>query len=420
MTKSTVLSQVPSAPRVADDNRMAQAESRIIRDGMSIPPIRLTELTASLMVLQGATGALAARIQAIPGMYVPPNWKPFAAESRPGLSNRIDQLRSAASSVDPTNSDPERARLAEPLRAALQTGAAVDPGPAKACSVSTTMLGAWAGEQGLLGRWRSTATKRAVGDPQLGSLRRWLDLLNLIEPLRSAGLTDARAMVLSGQLEPDDARRSFELGLAQNSVDERLKNTGLAAFDVSAHERSIARFGTASGAARAHLTTVLPQQVECARTFNSAAAGEQVGQLRRQLTMRRGGMKVRDLMSTYGELITQVLPCVLVSPDSLARFFPATAGLFDIVVFDEPRRCESRMQLARWAEDGPLSSWVTASRCHRRRLPKVPSPGMTSSRTPLETRSKTRSQFSPNVFKFGGTASPHLALPKPGRVAHRV
>jgi len=46
-------------------------------------------------------------------------------------------------------------------------------------------------------------------------------------------------------------------------------------------------------------------------------------------------MKVRELISTFGDLITGVLPCVLVSPDSLARFFPATTGLFDIVVFDE-------------------------------------------------------------------------------------
>ncbi len=29
------------------------------------------------------------------------------------------------------------------------------------------------------------------------------------------------------------------------------------------------------------------------------------------------------------------MPCVLVSPDSVARFFPAVSGLFDLVVFDE-------------------------------------------------------------------------------------
>ena len=35
------------------------------------------------------------------------------------------------------------------------------------------------------------------------------------------------------------------------------------------------------------------------------------------------------------ELIRQVMPWVLVSPDSVARFFPAAAGQFDLVVFDE-------------------------------------------------------------------------------------
>jgi superfamily I DNA and/or RNA helicase len=40
-------------------------------------------------------------------------------------------------------------------------------------------------------------------------------------------------------------------------------------------------------------------------------------------------------MENFGELITQILPCTLMSPDSVARFFPAKQGIFDIVVFDE-------------------------------------------------------------------------------------
>jgi hypothetical protein len=40
-------------------------------------------------------------------------------------------------------------------------------------------------------------------------------------------------------------------------------------------------------------------------------------------------------MEGYADLITQIMPCTLVSPDSVARFFPARADLFDIVVFDE-------------------------------------------------------------------------------------
>src|SRR5699024_9242012 len=43
----------------------------------------------------------------------------------------------------------------------------------------------------------------------------------------------------------------------------------------------------------------------------------------------------RGLMQNFGELITQIMPCTLMSPESVARFFPARRGLFDIVVFDE-------------------------------------------------------------------------------------
>ena len=50
---------------------------------------------------------------------------------------------------------------------------------------------------------------------------------------------------------------------------------------------------------------------------------------------QRGGMKVRALLDSYGDLITQLMPCVLVSPDSVARFFPLGSVTFDLVVFDE-------------------------------------------------------------------------------------
>jgi superfamily I DNA and/or RNA helicase len=60
-----------------------------------------------------------------------------------------------------------------------------------------------------------------------------------------------------------------------------------------------------------------------------------VGLLRRQLERQWGGMSVRTLLDTFGELITQILPITLMSPESMARFFPAKSGLFDVVVFDE-------------------------------------------------------------------------------------
>jgi hypothetical protein len=188
---------------------------------------------------------------------------------------------------------------------------------------------------GLLVRLRQTAPERRSGDPDLRSLRAWVDLLRHVEPLRQDGLGEVRDRVLRGELDADRARLSFELGAARAAVDERLRNTGLDRFDPVAHERSIERFRSAADEVRTQLTTVLPGRVLAGRGFNPSSAGGRVGQLRRQLTLKRRGMKVRELMSTYGDLITELTPCVLVSPDSLARFFPARSGLFDIAVFDE-------------------------------------------------------------------------------------
>jgi len=161
---------------------------------------------------------------------------------------------------------------------------------------------------------------------------RWI---KACEAVAGEVVEQARVAVLRGTVDHDDARRSFNLGLALASVDERQWSTGLATFDEHAPERAIGRFVGASSAVRSHFTTVVPQQILRSRDFNPTATGGQVGLLQRRLNAKRGGMKVRELMTTFGDLITWALPCVLVSPDALARFLPAIPGLFDIVVFDE-------------------------------------------------------------------------------------
>jgi lambda repressor-like predicted transcriptional regulator len=325
---------------------VGQRLAPVLRAGAAVVPKRLTELTAALLGLRAEVDELVAEIETIPGLRLGQTWNPFSVPGRCVLNEQIDWLRWAARQVDPSSSEPDRSRFAEPLRAALHSGGHADPRPvleaasaaeelANACAVHPAALAAWAGELGLLGRWRATATDRASTDAHLESLRRWLDLLSHLEPLRSAGLGQARDAVLDGTLDPDNARRSFDLGLATAAVQERLHTMRLASFDPVAHERAIARFGTASRGVREHLATVLPQRVVTGRDFDPTSVGGQIGQLRRQLKIRRGGMRVRELMIKYGELVTRVLPCVLVSPDSLARFFPAQADLFDIVVFDE-------------------------------------------------------------------------------------
>ncbi|HWO66065.1 MAG TPA: DUF3320 domain-containing protein, partial [Umezawaea sp.] len=314
----------------------------VLKPGARVKPKQVVELTGELVALREGVDRLAAAVRQVPGLVVPPGWSPFAPAGREVVVRRVEWLRWAGSVVDPA--EPARARFAGPLRTFLASAAVLDPAPiaaaaarvaefAKACGVGVEPIAAWAGEAGLVATWAASAGERQIGDD--GSLRRWVALLAHVEPLRDEHLDDARALLLRGELNPDDALRAFELGLAEASVGERRRATGLASFDPAAHDRAIGRFVGVSGMVREHLRTAVPAQVVRSRSFDPAASGGRVGLLRRQLGRQRGGLRVRELMTQYGDLVTGALPCVLVSPDSVARFFPATAGLFDIVVFDE-------------------------------------------------------------------------------------
>ena len=148
-------------------------------------------------------------------------------------------------------------------------------------------------------------------------------------------MESARSAILKGRVVAEDAGLAFDRGIAIASIAERLDASALGDFDVAAHNKTIRRFTTSTQAVREELRRAIPAELLSRRRFDADASSGQVGGLRRQLERRRGGMSVRALMENYGELITQILPCTLMSPDSVARFFPARQDIFDIVVFDE-------------------------------------------------------------------------------------
>ena len=182
--------------------------------------------------------------------------------------------------------------------------------------------------------WETGRDARDLDDPQLLALRRWVAFSQALDPLR-ADLGEARFELRDGQVPADEAVQALDRGVAAASAVERAADSGLDGFDPLTHERTIARFLTSATAVRDLMVSDLPRQVVRARPFRSDTGTGRVGALQRELGRQRGGLGVRALMQQYGDLITQVMPCVLVSPDSLSRFFPARAGLFDLVVFDE-------------------------------------------------------------------------------------
>ncbi|WP_241976376.1 DUF3320 domain-containing protein [Cryobacterium algoricola] len=334
---------------------LAQIADALTGDAASVPekavPLKmLSTLTAALAAAHAEAQGLREAALTLPVPLVDARWNPFVASDAEDLATGLawlgwlgDALNrpapAAAAADSPTHTADLRAYYAstplgegqEPLTDLAAAWQTLDT----AADVQPADRARWAGELGFVSRWWATRAARSVDSAQPVVLERWLALVRHLEPLRRHGLTDARAALLAGSIPAEDAALAFDRGLALASITEREDATALGDFNLVAHSKTITRFTASTRAVRGELPRAIPAEVLGLRRFDTNLASGQVGGLRRQLDRQRGGMSVRALLENYGELITQVMPCTLMSPESVARFFPASAALFDIVVFDE-------------------------------------------------------------------------------------
>ncbi|WP_229657813.1 DUF3320 domain-containing protein [Actinomyces gaoshouyii] len=105
--------------------------------------------------------------------------------------------------------------------------------------------------------------------------------------------------------------------------------------DAASYSAALEEYRRAREALRALLPAELMHLVAGRRDRVLAEAGARGEELRRELGRRRSSSSVRELMDRYGDLVAAITPCILVSPDSVARFLPAHRTRVDLVVIDE-------------------------------------------------------------------------------------
>ncbi|MEZ0384001.1 DUF3320 domain-containing protein [Mycobacterium sp. pW045] len=317
---------------------LAELADVLVVDAASIDLKGLSTGTAAMAETHALVTDLRQRVSRLPVTLLDGDWNPLVPETAAQLAFGLDWLRRLVAVLTTDGSHVADLRdyytrtavgaMAGPLE---RLGTAWS-GLNQATGVTTDTQRAWA-DGAFFERWWAGRSARRLDTP--AALESWVDLIGHVEPLRAAGMTAARAAILTGGVPAEDAALAFERGVAAVSVTERLDANALAGFDVAAHGKTIQRFTYATRAIREELPRAIPAALLAERRFDSWSESGQVGGLRRQLERKRGGMSIRALLDNFGELITAIMPCTLMSPDSVARFFPAKPGLFDVVVFDE-------------------------------------------------------------------------------------
>lgn len=159
-----------------------------------------------------------------------------------------------------------------------------------------------------------------------------------VDAAEALGLQPLLLALFAEQLPPAALQAAFEFSFGQDWLDAVLASEPeLGRFRGLDHERAIQKFrlldremmALAGKVARARLSAQLPQQRA------TSVASSELGILQREIIKKSRHLPVRQLLLRIPNLLPRLVPCLLMSPLSVAQFLSAGFPIADLVVFDE-------------------------------------------------------------------------------------
>ena len=157
----------------------------------------------------------------------------------------------------------------------------------------------------------------------------------------SLGLAPLVASIENGAVVPGiksgTVRRAFETAYSRWWLNAVVDNEPvIRSFVAAEHEKRIGDF-RALEAHYTELTRAWVRATLCADLPKQDAVtrNSEWGVLRHEMSKKRAHLPLRQLMSSIPSALTQLTPCLLMSPLSIAQYLSAEANAFDVVVFDE-------------------------------------------------------------------------------------
>jgi len=179
--------------------------------------------------------------------------------------------------------------------------------------------------QGEVRRWQSA----------LGGLRDWCALQSTLAEFRAHGLGPVADAVERGEVSAKEVGATLERAIYQWWWEGLLaREPRLGRFRGIDHEAVIDRFRGLDQDSIALFRKRLQTEL-AVRLPDAQAPGEEMALLRRQLQLKQRHMPVRKLFSRIPGVLRRLKPCVLMSPQSVARYLAHDLEPFDLVLFDE-------------------------------------------------------------------------------------
>ena len=209
----------------------------------------------------------------------------------------------------------------------------------------------WAGPDTGEG-WMATAEALATSVvANIDALRDWCEWLAALTAAREAGIMPVVDAVVDGTVRPAQARDLVRAAHARGWVDAvATADPVLASFRGLNHQRLIERFrdldaeltASAATSTRERLVGRVPRR-------GQVGADPQWMALSRQVVRQRGQMPVRKMIEEMPDVVRTLVPCLMMSPVSIAQYLPAKHAIFDVVIFDEAS------QLPTWDAVGAIA-----------------------------------------------------------------
>ena len=176
-------------------------------------------------------------------------------------------------------------------------------------------------------RWKANVIKA----PQ------WAKWRSAARAARNAGLSPLVDAVETGVIDGEQLARAFDYSYARWTAETIVnQDEVLSGFLAEGHEAAIEAFVAADKKVGELAKQIVKARIGAAvPTLTNFGKDPEWGMLAREINKKARHMPLRQLFGRIPNILTQLAPCVMMSPLSIAQYLPADAKPFDVVIFDE-------------------------------------------------------------------------------------